>query len=296
MEITAAMIKELRDRTGIGFGDCKKALVEAEGDMENAIRILKEKGAIKAAKKADREVKDGVIGFYESENGKKAALVEVLCETDFVAQNENFQTFADSLAEHVVKSGDTPENAEALLEQTFHTNDKGLVKDYVNETIQKIGENITPGNVYVMEVEGTGRVGNYIHFNKKTAILTSATCQKEETASSEALKTLLKEISMHIASDSPLAVSSDEIDEASAKEQREIFVKNTIESGKPENMVEKIVEGRMNKWYKEVCLMDQSFFTGDKEKGTIKEMTDKVAKEFGDEITVKAFVRVQIGG
>lgn len=291
MAIGLEQVKELRERTGLGFSDCKRALEEAGGDMDKAIRLLKEKGAITAAKKGGRDLKEGLIGYAHSADMKKAVLLETLCETDFVAKNESFVKFADDVANVALNAPKIPETVDELLDLASGSQ---TIKDDLTQSIQRIGENMQFGGVYGLSVNAPGIVGAYIHFNRLIAVIMELFVESEKGAKNEALKKLANDLGMHITSDCPVATTRDQIDAAILTEQKEIFEKQVSETGKTGDMAAKIVEGKLNKWLKESCLMEQDYFTGDK--GSIKDMVDGVAKEIGEKITIGKFYRIQIGG
>ena len=243
-QITAAIVKELRERTGAGMMDCKKALVATEGDMEKAIDFLREKGLSQAAKKAGRVAAEGAVVAYVTEDGKTGAIVEVNCETDFVGKNENFQALAKSIAELIVKTN--PADVDALLASEM---DGKTVKDVVTEAIAKIGENISVRR-FVRYESAEGKVYSYIHGGGKIGVLVDMKGGDEE---------LGKDIAMQVAAANPQFLNRNEVPDSELEHEKDILTEQARNEGKPENIIAKMVMGRINKYYKEVCLVDQEF-------------------------------------
>lgn len=243
-QITAAIVKELRERTGAGMMDCKKALVATEGDMEKAIDFLREKGLSQAAKKAGRVAAEGAVVAYVTEDGKTGAIVEVNCETDFVGKNENFQALAKSIAELIVKTN--PADVDTLLASEM---DGKTVKDIVTEAIAKIGENISVRR-FVRYESAEGKVYSYIHGGGKIGVLVDMKGGDAE---------LGKDIAMQVAAANPQFLNRNEVPDSELEHEKDILTEQARNEGKPENIIAKMVMGRINKYYKEVCLVDQEF-------------------------------------
>ena len=243
-QITAAIVKELRERTGAGMMDCKKALVATEGDMEKAIDFLREKGLSQAAKKAGRVAAEGAVVAYVTEDGKTGAIVEVNCETDFVGKNENFQALAKSIAELIVKTN--PADVDALLASEM---DGKTVKGVVTEAIAKIGENISVRR-FVRYESAEGKVYSYIHGGGKIGVLVDMKGGDAE---------LGKDIAMQVAAANPQFLNRNEVPDSELEHEKDILTEQARNEGKPENIIAKMVMGRINKYYKEVCLVDQEF-------------------------------------
>lgn len=244
MNITASMVKDLRTQTGAGMMDCKKALVEAEGDIAKAVDILREKGLSQAAKKASRVAAEGAVGSAVSEDGKTGTILEVNCETDFVGTNEDFRNLAASIADQILAVN--PADVEALLDSEI---DGKKVRHLVTEAVAKIGENISVRR-FVRYESAEGKVYSYIHGGGKIGVLVEMIGADDE---------LGKDIAMQVAAANPsyldrTQVSRDEIDH-----EKEVLAVEARNEGKPENIIEKMVIGRINKYYKEVCLVDQEF-------------------------------------
>lgn len=280
--ISMDIIKELRERTGIGIMDCKKALQETDGDMDKAIRLLKEKGAITAAKKNERTVKEGSIGFCINEDKTQVACIELQCETDFVAKNELFINLAKNISKTAMNLNDI--SVDALLNSKGENGE--TIQAMINEGIQKWGEKTVLAEVKVMKTSGF--FGTYVHFNNKLV----SVVEFDVKPKGKCLE-IANQIAMHVASEKPLALNREGIDAEAVKEQKEIFEKQIREQGKPENMIGKILEGKMNSWYSESVLIDQKLFTDNKI--TIKSLIDEISKESGSTATIKNFSIISLG-
>ena len=243
-QITAAIVKELRERTGAGMMDCKKALVATEGDMEKAIDFLREKGLSQAAKKAGRVAAEGAVVAYVTEDRKTGVIVEVNCETDFVGKNENFQALAKTIAAHIVNTN--PADVDALLTSEM---DGKAVKDVVTEAVAKIGENISVRR-FVRYESAEGKVYSYIHGGGKIGVLVDMKGGDAE---------LGKDIAMQVAAANPQFLDRSVVPASELEHEKEILTEQARNEGKPENIIAKMVMGRINKYYKEVCLVDQEF-------------------------------------
>lgn len=275
MAITAAMVKELRDKTGAGMMDCKKALTECEADVEKALDWLRQKGLSKAAKRADRATSEGVIASATSADGKVSAIVEVMTETDFVARGEKFQEFARSVAEEV--AANNPENLDAF-------------QDRVNDLAASTGEKTVLGRFVRMNVEGEGVIGTYVHSNGKLAVLVEVATDKP---ADETVAEFAKNVAMQIAAANPLALDADSLDPALLEREREVYRQKALAEGKPEKIIDKIAEGAVKKYCKEVCLLDQAYIRDDKM--TVQDLLKATAKAAGCAVAVKKFVRIQLG-
>lgn len=284
MAITAAMVKELREKTGAGMMDCKKALTEADGNIDRAVDILREKGLSQAAKKSDRIAAEGLVKIVISEDNKKGAMVEINSETDFVAKNEEFQNFVSDVAKTIADSN--PENMEQLLATDFGT--EGTVKDALNSKIAKIGENMNIRRYSYLSVE-SGRITGYIHGAGKIAVLVKL----EADSDSDKLEELGKDIAMQAAAMNPKYISRDDVDQEYVSHERDILIQQALNEGKPQNIVEKMVEGRLQKQLKEVCLLEQTFVKDSDM--SVKQVIEKVSKEIGSEIKVTEVQRFEVG-
>lgn len=275
-EITAANVGKLREMTSAGMMDCKKALTEAGGDMDKAVDILRKSGAASAAKKATRDAREGVIAQYIAPGGKSGVLVEVNCETDFVARNESFRAFCDEIAKKVAT--DPNANLEADREAA----------------VGKLGENIKIARNARMDVTGNGLVAAYIHTGAKVGVLVEVGAGKPETASNDEFKQLVKDITLQIAAGHPFAVSREQVSADVIAKEREIAAQSDRLKGKPAQAMEKILQGVLDKFFQTYCLVDQGFVKRNSEV-SVKDHVSEVAKKLGDEITIRRFVRFQVG-
>ncbi|MEK3800297.1 translation elongation factor Ts [Peribacillus sp. FSL H8-0477] len=245
MAISAQLVKELREKTGAGMMDCKKALVETDGDMEKAIDFLREKGIAKAANKGDRIAAEGLTSILVK--GNEAVILEVNSETDFVAKNEGFQTLVKELAEFLL--AEKPASVEAALEYTLANGAK--VNDHINAAVAKIGEKLTLRRFVVMTKTDSDSFGAYLHMGGRISVLSVIEGSTDEEAA--------KDVSMHIAAIKPSYVSRDQVDASELEREREVLTQQALNEGKPEKIVAKMVEGRINKFYEEICVNEQAF-------------------------------------
>ena len=272
-EITVAQIGKLRQQTGAGMMDCKKALTENAGDLEAATEWLRKKGTATAEKKSSRTTSEGVIARHLAADGKSGTLVEINCETDFVAKNEKFQEFCNEAATAL---NDDPE---ADLEEKRAN------------MVAEIGENVQFTRNQSLGIEGNGAVAAYIHHGAKVGVLVAAETGKAETAGSDAFKALLRDLTLQITAASPSVVNRDELDQAVVEKERDFAAEQFKD--KPAQAIEKIVDGKIEKYFSEHCLVDQPFVKqGDL---AVKDHIAAVGKELEDAINVKGFLRFQVG-
>lgn len=283
-EISAAAVKDLRDRTGAGMMECKKALTEAAGDFDKAVTLLRERGLAKAAKREGRASNEGTIAIVLA--GEAAAAVELGCETDFVARTDEFQAFARQLAQVASQSGAT--TPDALAKASL---DGTPVDERVKAVGSKLGENVLVKRVGRLEAPAGGFTGGYVHAGGKLGVLVAFA----GSARGAAADTLAKEIAMHVAAADPSPVSIDRsgVPADLLARERELFAKQAAQSGKPEKVVEKIVEGRINKFYAEVCLLEQPFVMNPDQ--TIGQVLAERSKQLGAETRVTGFLRFRLG-
>jgi len=286
--ITAATVKELRDKTNAGMMDCKKVLNETNGDIEAAIKLLRERGIVKAASKSDRAATEGIITSRVAADGKSGVLLEINCETDFVSRNENFQAFVAEVADAVASSKAADLDA-ALEVQKGDIN----VGDYVKTKVLELGENIQFRKYVRFDAAAGGVVVSYIHMGGKVGVLLEVGTTKEETASQDAFKELIKDLTLHIAAAAPKGLSRGDIPAEVAEAEKEIYRARLAESGKPANIIENILVGQMNKFFAESCFLEQGFVKDDKV--TINKLVEETGKSLGDTITVTRFVRFGLG-
>jgi elongation factor Ts len=274
-EITASAVAKLREMTNAGLMDCKKALTEANGDLNNAVDILRKKGQASAAKKAGREAKEGVIASYIAPGARVGVLVEVNCETDFVARNESFRAFCDDIAKKFAG------NPQADLEA-----------DRV-AAVSKIGENIRISRHQRIEVSGNGLVAAYIHTGAKVGVLVEVGANKEETTQKDEFKQLVRDITLQIAAAHPGAVTRDQVPADVIAKEREIAAQSDRLKGKPPQAMEKILQGMLDKFFQTHCLVEQGFVKNPDM--TVQQHVGSVSKALGDEIVIRRFVRFQVG-
>lgn len=291
MSITAAQINELRKATGAGMLDCKKALEETAGDFEKAVDFLRKRGLAAAAKKAGRAATEGTVCALVAEGGRTGVLLEVNSETDFVAKNEKFQGFVNDVASHILKA--KPAGVEELLAQPYSADPAKSVQTVLNEAIAVIGENLQIRRFVTFDVEGAGLVGSYIHAGGKIGVLVEFACEAENVAADERCAAFARDIAMHIAAASPQFVQRSEVPADVLEREKDIYRAKARETGKPENIIEKIIEGQINKFYADICLLEQQFVK-DTDK-TVQQFANETAKALGGAITLKRFAKFILG-
>lgn len=279
MAITAAQVKELREKTGVGMMECKKALSENGGDLEKAIMWLRERGMSRAAKKAGRTTAEGMVQVYVNEAKNAGVALELNCETDFVSKNKDFQEFAESSAKLALEQNIN--DIDALNNATLPDGTK--VADKVTSLIATIGENINLRRVQVLKSDN-GKVGGYSHMGGKIGSLVLL-----EGGDNEQIDELLQDLAMHAAAAAPRFLNRDQVPESELENEKDLARKKLLESGKPEELVEKIMVGQMNKFYKEVCFVDQVFVKDS------KFSVEKLVSEQSKGGSISAFCRFQLG-
>jgi elongation factor Ts len=273
-DITPALVGKLREMTGAGLMDCKKALVEADGDLDKAVDILRKKGSASAAKKASRDANEGVIVQNIQSGARAGILVEINCETDFVARNEGFRAFCDEVA------------------RTLLADPKTDLEPVRTAQVAKIGENIRISRFHRMEINGNGMIAGYIHTGDKLGVLVEVGSGKEPTTAHDDFKQLVRDITLQIAAGHPFVVSREEVDPTVLAKEKEIAAEQV--KNKPPQAIAKIVEGKLEKFFQGYCLLDQGFVKKNSEV-TVKEHIASVGKQLGDEIGIRRFVRFQVG-
>ncbi|HBC97676.1 MAG TPA: elongation factor Ts [Clostridium sp.] len=284
--ITAQMVKELRERTGAGMMNCKKALQEANGDAEKAVEILREKGLSAAAKKSGRIAAEGLVKTYVSEDGKTASIVEVNCETDFVAVNSDFVNFVDNLSKQIIESNSS--TVEELLEEKYRADDSKTVKETLIALISKLGENMAVRRFRKFSVSD-GLIGSYIHGGGRIGVLVKLECDKQN----EILEEVAKDVAMQAAATNPLFLNRDSVDDATLNKEKDIYRAQALNEGKPEKIVDRIINGKIKKYYKENCLIEQ-IWVKDSD-FTIDKYVKSKSREIGAPIKVSDFVRFEKG-
>jgi elongation factor Ts len=285
--ITAAQVKALREKTGAGMMDCKKALVEANGDEEKAIEILRKKGLSKAAKKADRNAAEGLVSIKISDDYKKGSIVEVNCETDFVAKTDKFIEFVEEIVTTINVKDVTDVNA--LMSTPFG---EGTFEEELKVKIATIGENIVVRRMATIKAPENGIVNGYIHAGGRVGVLVAAACDKPEVC--DAIKDTLKDIAMHIAAMNPQYLNPESVPADVIEKEKEIAKEQLLKEGKPEQVIEKIIPGKIKKFYQEVCLTEQEYVKAEK-KESVAEALSKAAKAAGGEAKLVDFVRFEVG-
>ena len=273
MAITASLVKELRERTGAGMMECKKALTETNGDIEAAIENMRKSGQAKAAKKAGRTAADGVIVIAKSDDGANAVMVEVNCETDFVAKDENFRSFADAVAERVLNSDVA--DVDQLMASPLHEGEDTTIEEARQALVSKIGENMSVRRF--VRAQAQGRIATYSHGVRIGVMIDISGGEGE----------LGRDLAMHIAASNPVCISEEQVPADLLAKEREITEAQAKESGKPDNIIEKMIEGRMRKYLGEITLVGQPF---------VKDADTKVGKLLEKQgATVNAFTRFEVG-
>ena len=286
--ITAAIVKELRDRTNAGMMDCKKVLTETNGDIEASIKLLRERGIAKAGAKADRAANEGIITARVNPAATTGLLLEVNCETDFVSKNENFQAFVAQIAD-AVAAADSADH-EAALSVSLGEYD---IANTLKAKFVEVGENLQFRKYIRYAAAPGGVIGSYIHMGGKVGVLIEVGTTKPETAGNAIFRELVKDLTLHIAACAPKGLSREDISEAVIENEKDIFRARLIAEGKPEAMIEKIIPGQLAKFFAESCFLEQGFVK-DTDITVTKLLAAKTA-ELGDAITVTRFVRFGLG-
>lgn len=283
MAVTAAQVKELREMTGAGMMDCKKALVETDGDIEKAVDVLREKGLSKAAKKSGRIAAQGLVRLAFNEDSTNAAIVEVNSETDFVAKNDEFIGFVEDLAKLALDSD--AKDMDAFMSLSF---DGGTVQEALTAKIAKIGENMNIRRFEKCNDSGVKYIG-YIHNNGTIGVIVGLKTE----ADAKDVTICGKDVAMQVASMRPQFLDDNSVDQAYLDHEREILKQEVVNEGKKPEMVDRIVEGKIKKELKEVCLVDQKFVKDSDI--TVKQYVDSIAKEVGKDVSIASFVRFEVG-
>ncbi len=284
MAISAQQVKELRDKTGAGMMDCKKALTEAEGDFEKAIEILRKKGASVAAKRAERSANEGLILTKILDGGKKSIIVEVNCETDFVAKSDDFTAFANYILAAI--ENENPADMTSLLETTYEGKKVG---DELSAITGKIGEKIEVSRFNVEAAEN-GLLVDYVHHGAKLGVIIKA--DKVNDGVTEELTPMLRDIAMQAAAMMPQYLTREDVPAEVIEKEKDIYKEVLRKEGKPENMLDKIAEGKLNKFYQEVCLVDQAFVKDNTK--TVKSLINEFNKEKSSEVNLTLFHRFHV--
>jgi len=286
-EISASIVQKLRKMSGQGMMDCKKALEESNGDMEKAMEILRKKGLATLAKRAERETSEGIVVSKKTDNGKTASLATLCCETDFVAKSDDFIAAANKLADYTLAC-----SADEGVENILNTSVNGKsFSDIITDLVSKTGEKIQLGDFARFSHDGKGLIGSYIHFNNKVGSMLLIETSDEKTAGSDALKTAASDIAMHITAAKPIALDKDSIDPKILETEKNIYAEQV--KNKPANIIEKIVEGKLHKFYAENCLLQQQFVKDDTK--TVAKLLEETAKQVGGTAKITKYVRFAVG-
>jgi len=287
MDISASMVKELREMSGAGMMDCKKALMEANGNMDEAMQILKEKGAAKAAKKTGRVASEGtVLSMIENSSG---ILLELNCETDFAAKSEGFRNYASFMTDYFMKNG-AEEGAVVSMEEGYYNQE---VEKVTTETIAKIGENIRPRRFVKFSGDEKSYIHSYIHMGGKIGVLVEVKVSVADAVKNGEVKEMADSVAMQIASMKPECVDESSFPKEIIESEKKVFMAQVLELGKPENVAEKIVEGKLKKFISENTLLEQTFVMNSDMK--VKDYVKETSKKVGSDLQVVRFVRFELG-
>lgn len=286
-EISASMVMKLRKMSGQGMMDCKKALIETDGDTNKAMAVLRKKGLATLSKRAERETSEGIVVSKMSEDGKIAVMATLCCETDFVAKSDDFVAAAEKLADYAM-AADADSGAESVLETAI---DGKNFRDYLTELVSKTGEKTEVGDYTKYKLDGPGLIGVYVHFNGKVGTMVQIDASSDEVAAADALRQTAADIAMHITAANPLAMDKDEIEAETIEREKAIFAEQV--KNKPANIIDKIVEGKLKKFFAENCLLAQAFVKDDSK--TVAQVLAESGKQAGGEAKIKGFARFDVG-
>ncbi len=281
MSISAQLVKELREITGAGMMECKKALIESNGNIDNAVKHLKEKGITKATEKRGRTTKEGIITI--SVSGDRAGIVEVNCETDFVAKTDEFINSCNKISTNILEAN--------IADPSALTKD---IENQINSLIAKLGENISISRINLLKANKNGYIDSYIHSGNKIGVVVIVDTNKKESHNNDEFISLIKNVCMHIAAMNPRGLIKDDIDSNLIEEQKAIFLKQAKDSGKPEKVIEKIVQGKLNQFFKETVLLEQSYVK--EPKLSVNKLIESTGKKLGENIKIVKFIRFRVGG
>ena len=285
--ISASMVMKLRKMSGQGMMDCKKALIETDGDVDKAMAVLRKKGLATLSKRAERETSEGIVVSKMSEDGKIAVMATLCCETDFVAKSDDFVAAAERLADYAM-AADADSGAESVLGTAI---DGKNFRDYLTELVSKTGEKTEVGDYTKYKLDGPGLIGVYVHFNGKVGTMVQIDASSDDVAAADALKHTAADIAMHITAANPLALDKDEIDAETIEREKAIFAEQV--KNKPANIIDKIVEGKLKKFFTENCLLAQAFVKDDSK--TVAQVLAEAGKQAGGEAKIKGFARFDVG-
>jgi len=287
VEISASLVMKLRKMTSQGMMDCKRALQEANGDIDAAVQVLRKKGLATLAKRAARETSEGIVVTKSSQQPNVVTLATLCCETDFVAKNDDFVAAAEKLGEYALAC-QADEGAENILATAV---DGKNFSDVLTDTVSKTGEKIEVGDYARYKLDGPGLIKTYIHFNKKVGTMVEVETSDEKVASAEGITRAAADIAMHITATKPMALDTDGVSAEIIDKEKAIFAEQV--KNKPANIIDKIVEGKMKKFYKENCLLEQLFVKDDSK--SVRQVLAEAAKAAGGEAKIKRFARFEVG-
>ncbi len=286
-EISAAAVVKLRKSSGQSMGECKKALEEANGDMDKATEILRKKGLATLAKRAERETTEGAVVAWQSPDGKTAAMATLCCETDFVAKSDDFVALAKDLREYIATGGTSP-GPETILQTVVAGKN---FQEILTEVVSKTGEKMQVGDYVRFRLDNAGIIGIYVHFNKKVGSMVQIETDSEKVAQAPAIRQAASDFAMHITASKPIALDPAGLDPQLVEKEKAIYAEQV--KNKPPQVVEKIVEGKLKKFYSDYCLLSQPFVKDDTK--TVEQVLAEAAKEAGGKAGVKQFVRFEVG-
>jgi len=286
-EISASMVVKLRKISGQGMMDCKKALEEAKGDVEQAMIILRKKGLATLAKRAEKETKEGLVVSKAASDGRIAALATLCCETDFVARSDDFIATANALADYSLACS-ADQGAEKILETSVGGR---KFSDVLTEAVSKTGEKIQVGDYAKYKLDGPGLISVYVHFNNKVGTMVQIDTDSEKTAAADVLKHTAADMAMHITATKPLALDKSGVSPQIIEQEKAIAAEQV--KNKPANIIDKIVEGKLKKFFAESCLLEQQFVKDDSK--TVAQVLSDAAKQAGGTANIKRFVRFGVG-
>lgn len=290
MSISAGDVKKLRDSTGAGIMDCKRALTETNGNIEKAIEYLRKKGIAKAEKKANRETKDGLVESYINPETRLGVLLEVNCETDFVAKTADFKNFVRNVTMHIANK--KPVDTSELIQQNYLNDPTKTIAEVQTELIGKLGENITIKRFELYESKN-GLIESYIHPGNKLGVLVEVNCDNNTVIQSTDFQRFVHDVAMQIAASNPMVVKRQDLSPEIIEKEMSIYKSQAQNQNKPEHIAEKMAQGKMEKFYQEVCLIEQSFIKDPNK--TIQELLKELIGKMGETITIKRFARFQLG-
>jgi elongation factor Ts len=293
MEITASLVKDLREKTGAGMMDCKKALSETAGDFEKAVDYLRKKGIASAAKKAGRATKEGTVTAWVSNDSRSGVVLEINCETDFVARTEQFKALVSDVTHQIAQA--KPATLEALMAQPCVKDSAKTIQQLLAETIATLGENMSIRRFSHFEgaADGKTAVISYIHGEGKVGVMVEFAVGNSSVSSQEQFKSYARDVAMHVAAAQPQFVKAEEVSAEMIAKEKEIAVAQMQGQNKPQNVLEKIAEGKIKKFFEEICLVNQPFVKDPAK--TITQLTQETAKTLGQDLSIRRFTRFVLG-